>query len=89
MTAELTPSGKKAIDDVMRRMAEAHYAGDILSIAVIMIDKDGSPNLEMGIGGTNLCYHVIAGCEILKNQLIEMILDKAGGPAKFREGDGV
>jgi len=74
----------KLIDDVIKNLVLANADEDIQSIAAVIVNRKGEPELHLGMPQEQ-AYKIIAGLEILKYNIIKQILEDAGKPLRDRE----
>lgn len=74
----------KSVDDVIKALVVANHDSEVASIAVVFVNAEGEPELEVGVNHANV-YKIIAGLEILKQNVINMLLEKAAKPPKDRQ----
>lgn len=72
------------VDEIIKRMALANHDGDIKAIAVIIINADNQPEIEMSFGG-NHAFTMNMGCDLLKHNIIVKLLSDGQIPPKERE----
>lgn len=73
----------RTVEDVIKSIVTANFDGEVKAIAVVFVNAEGEPELEIGVNHEN-AYKIITGLEILKLNIIGMMLDKAAKPPKDR-----
>ena len=73
-----------SVEDAIKQIVLANEDGEIKSIAVVMINMHGEPEMQIGMS-MNTAYALIASLEILKLKLIEKLVTDGG--LKPRERD--
>lgn len=63
----------KDVDEVLEGLANAKYLNNILSIAVVTINKKGEPEIRLAIS-PGYMYAVNAGYDLLKQNLISKLM---------------
>lgn len=73
-----------SVEDAIKQIVLANADGEIKSIAVVMINHDGEPEMQIAMApGT--AYGLIASLEILKLKLIERVMSEGQLRPKDRE----
>ena len=75
---------QKSVEEVIKNLVLAHADGEIKSIAAVCVNSNGEPELHIGLSHFD-AYRIITGLEILKFNLINEMLSKAGRPLGNRE----
>lgn len=63
----------KNVDEVLESLANAKYLNNVLSIAVITINKKGEPELRLAISPGHM-YAINAGYDLLKQNLVSKLI---------------
>lgn len=62
-----------SVEDAIKQIVLANADGEIKSIAVVMINNDGDPEIQIAMApGT--AYSIVTGLEILKFSIMQNIL---------------
>lgn len=73
-----------SVEDTIKQLVLANADGEIRSIAAIIINHDGEPEMQLAMApGT--AYSLISSLEILKMNIISKIVGKGGRQVKDRE----
>lgn len=73
-----------SVEDAIRQIVLANADGEIRSIAVVMINNQGEPEMQIAMApGT--AYAIVTGLEILKLKIIERIMNDGQLKPKDRE----
>ena len=74
----------KSVEDVVKQIVLANAGDDIKSIAVVFINADGEPEMQIGLAHYD-AYMIIAGLDILKQHVISNLIINAAKSLKDRE----
>ena len=75
---------KQSVEDAIKQLVLANADGEIKSLAYIMINQDGEPELQIAMApGTG--YAIVTALELLKMNIIGKIAKDGGVAAKDRE----
>jgi hypothetical protein len=74
----------KSIDQVIKRLVLAHADNEMKAIAVIFINGEGEPEMEIAFGGNHL-YQICASLDIIKYNILKMMMDDGAKKPKERE----
>jgi hypothetical protein len=77
-------SEQKSVQDVMERISQEHYLGNISCIVTVIVNKNGELEMHMGLAKTHI-YSLISGLEILKQNLINDLINNASKPIDKRD----
>lgn len=73
-----------SVEDAIKQIVLANADGEIRSIAVIMINHQGEPEMQIAMApGTS--YSIVTGLEILKLKVVEQIMSIGQLKPKDRE----
>lgn len=73
-----------SVEDAIKQIVLANADGEIRSIAVVMINHDGEPEMQIAMApGT--AYSLVSGLEILKMSILQQILTNGKLTPKDRE----
>jgi hypothetical protein len=75
---------QRSVEEVVKNLVLANADNDIKSIAAVTVNSNGEPELHIGLAHFD-AYRIITGLEILKFNLINEMLNKAGRPLGDRE----
>lgn len=74
----------QSVEDAIRQIVLANADGEIISLAVVMINHAGEPEMQIAVApGTT--YAIVTGLEILKIKIIENLMSKGRLKPKERE----
>ena len=74
----------QSVEDAIRQIVLANADGEIMSLAVVMINHSGEPEMQIAVApGTT--YAIVTGLEILKIKIIENLMNKGQLKPKERE----
>lgn len=73
----------KSVEEVFRNIVMANHDNEVTAIAVVFINAQGEPELEIAVNDQTV-YKIIAGLEILKLNIIRILLNDAAKPPKDR-----
>jgi hypothetical protein len=73
-----------SVEDAIKQIVLANADSEIRSIAVVMINHDGEPEMQIAMApGTE--YSLVSGLEILKMSILQQILTNGKLTPKDRE----
>ncbi len=72
------------VDEIIKRMALANHDGDIKGIAVIIVNAENQPEIEMSFGD-QMAFTMNMGCDLLKHNIIKKLINEGMIPPKERE----
>jgi hypothetical protein len=73
-----------SVEDAIKQIVLANADSEIRSIAVVMINHDGEPEMQIAMApGT--AYSLVSGLEILKMSILQQILTNGKLTPKDRE----
>ena len=64
---------QKKVHEVMEELSQAHYLGNIKSIAVVTINKDNKPELRIALNTGN-AYSMNTGYDLMKHHLLTKLM---------------
>lgn len=64
---------EKKVHEVMEELSQAHYLGNIKSIAVVTINKENEPELRIALTTGN-SYSLNTGYDLMKHHLLNKLL---------------
>ena len=73
-----------SVEDAIKQIVLANADGEIKSIAVVMINNDGEPEMQIAMA-PNTAYGIVTGLEILKLSILQNILSNGKLTPKDRE----
>lgn len=73
-----------SVKDVLKQISLAEFDGEIKSIAVVAINQNGEPEIQVAIASGTM-YPTITALEILKLRLIDKLISDGGIEVKDRE----
>lgn len=73
-----------SVKDVLKQMSLAEFDGEIKSIAVVAINQNSEPEIQVAIAPGTM-YPTITALEILKLRLIDKLVSDGGIEVKDRE----
>lgn len=73
----------KSVEEVIKQLVLANADGEIKSIAVVFVNGDGEPEMQIGLTHFD-AYRIISGLEILKLHIINNLIANAAKPPKDR-----
>ncbi len=73
-----------SVENAIKQIVLANADGEIKSIAVVMINHDGEPEMQIAMA-PNTAYSMITGLEILKMSILNNILTNGKLKPKNRE----
>jgi len=73
-----------SVDDIIKRLALANHDGDMKGIAVVFVNKDNEPEIEMSFG-TGQAFTMNTGLDLLKQAVLARIMSVGTIPPKERE----
>ena len=73
-----------SLDEVIRRLVLAHADGEMKAIAVVFINGEGEPEIELAFDAPNL-YKIMGSIDILKFNIMKMTMENASKKPKDRE----
>lgn len=82
---EITNKQYAAIDEIIRQLVLAHADREISSMAVVFLNKDHEAELEIAINPQGGIYSIIAGLDILKDEVKTMLTRRNRMKPKNRE----
>lgn len=75
---------KQSVEDAIKQLVLANADGEVRSLAFVMINHDGEPEMQIAMApGT--AYSIITALEILKVNIISKIIKDSGIEPKERE----
>jgi len=75
---------KQSVEDAIKQLVLANADGEIKSLAFVMINHDGEPEMQIAMApGT--AYAVVTSLEILKINIISKIINDGGVAPKDRQ----
>jgi len=78
-------AAEKKVHEVMEELSQAHYLGNIKSIAVVTINKENEPELRIALTTGN-AYSLNTGYDLMKHHLLNRLM--ADGSKDIR-GNGL
>jgi hypothetical protein len=72
------------VDEIVKRVVLAHADGDIKGIAVVIVNAENQPEMEMSFGGGQ-AFTVNAGLDLLKRGILELMINTGRIDPKERE----
>ncbi len=72
------------VDEIVKRIVLAHNDSDLKGIAVIFVNAENQPEMEMSFGG-NQAFTINAGLDLLKRAILEIMHTSGSIPPKERE----
>lgn len=73
-----------SVEDAIKQIVLANADGEIRSIAVIMINHDGEPEMQIAMApGT--AYSIVTSLEILKLKIVQQIMNQGQLKPKDRD----
>lgn len=76
---------EKKVHEVMEELSNAHYMGNIKSIAVVTINKEGEPELRLALT-TGTAYSMNTGYDLMKHHLLNRLMTDG---SKDIKGSGI
>jgi len=74
----------QSVEDAIKQIVLANADGEIMSLAVVMINHAGEPEMQIAVApGT--AYAIVTGLEILKLKIIDNLMSKGQLKPKDRE----
>ena len=73
-----------SLDEVIRRLVLAHADGEMKAIAVVFINGEGEPEIELAFGAVDV-YKVSTSLDILKYNIMKRLMNRAAKKPKDRE----
>lgn len=74
----------QSVEDAIKQIVLANADGEIRSLAVVMINHAGEPEMQIAVApGTT--YVIVTGLEILKLKIIDSLISKGQLKPKERE----
>jgi hypothetical protein len=73
-----------SVEDAIKQIVLANADGEIKSIAVVIINHDGEPEMQIAMA-PNTAYSIMAGLDILKLSILNNILTNGKLKPKERE----
>ena len=73
-----------SVDDIIKRLALANHDGDMKGIAVVFVNKDNEPEIEMSFGAGQ-AFTMNTGIDLLKRAILDRIISVGTIPPKERE----
>ena len=64
---------EKKVHEVMEELSQAHYLGNIKSIAVVTINKENEPELRIALTTGN-AYSLNTGYDLMKHHLLNKLM---------------
>lgn len=64
---------EKKVHEVMEELSQAHYMGNIKSIAVVTINKENEPELRIALTTGN-AYSMNTGYDLMKHHLLNKLM---------------
>lgn len=80
----LLSMNKNSVEDAIKQLVLANADGEIKSLAYIMINQDGEPEMQIAIAPGNM-YVMISAIEILKLRIIDKLISDGEYKPKDRE----
>ena len=74
----------KSVDQVIKRLVLAHADEEMQAIAVVFINAEGEPEMELAFGG-KFVYQICTSMDIIKYNILKMMMDGAAKKPKERE----
>ena len=81
---EISNEQYAAVDQVIRQLVLAHADREISAIAVVFLNRNGEPEMELGIHHSGI-YTIIASLDILKDTIKNMLIERGRMKPKNRE----
>lgn len=75
---------EKKVHEVMEELSNAHYMGNIKSIAVVTINKENEPELRIALTTGN-AYSMNTGYDLMKHHLLNKLM--ADGAKSIKDDD--
>lgn len=75
---------KQSVEDAIKQLVLANADGEIRSLAFIMINQDGEPEMQIAIAPGNM-YVMISAIEMLKLRIIDKLISDGEYKPKDRE----
>lgn len=73
-----------SVEDAIKQIVLANADGEIRSIAVVMINHDGEPEMQIAMApGT--AYSIVTSLEILKLKIVQQIMNQGQLKPKDRD----
>ncbi len=72
------------VDEIIKRLVLAHADGDIKGIAVVFVNAENQPEMEMSFGA-NQAFTMNTGLDLLKMGILNTMMDKGQIDPKERE----
>lgn len=72
------------VHEVMDELSQAHYLGDIKSIVVVTVNKNGEAELRLSIA-PNTIYPLIVGVRLLELDMLNTLMSKGGKDIKRKD----
>lgn len=72
------------VNEIVKRISLANHDGDVLGIAVIFVNAQNQPEIEMSFGAGQ-AFTMNVGLDLLKDTIIQKIKNEGQIPPKERE----
>lgn len=72
------------VDEIIKRIVLAHNDGDLKGIALVFVNAENQPEIEMSFGAGQ-AFTMNTGIDLLKDAVIEKIKTAGQVPPKERE----
>lgn len=72
------------VDEIVKRIVLAHNDGDIQGIAVVIVNAENQPEMEMSFGA-NHAFTMNTGLDLLKRGILEVMVNTGRIEPKERE----
>ena len=74
---------QQSVDDIIKQLVLAHADMEIRSIAVVMFNQEGEPEIKYAVDHQS-SYAVNFGMDVIKASLMSNVLNNASRPGKER-----
>ena len=73
-----------SVEEIIKRLVMANHDGEIKAMAVVFINAENEPEMELAFGGNHV-YQLCTSLDIIKYNILKMMMDNAAKKPKDRE----